>query len=211
MYTPPAFRDTDIEHIRATIRGAGLANLVTATRNGPVVTPLPLLLDEAEGEHGTLYGHLAKGNDHWEQEALGESIAIFMGPDAYITPSWYATKRESGKVVPTWNYVTVHAHGRIEFFEDAGRLLEAVTRLTRRHEDGRAHAWEVSDAPPAYIESQLKGIIGLRMPITRLEAKTKMSQNRSKDDRAGVAAGLETSGDPREKLSASLVRSQISD
>lgn len=205
MYMPPAFNDHDRGSLHATIRAARLANLVTATAEGPQVTPLPLLLDPDEGEYGTLYGHLARGNPQWRMPVLGEAVAVFMGPDAYITPSWYATKRDTGKVVPTWNYVTVHAHGPAEFFDDAERLLAAVTRLTRRHEGERASPWEVSDAPADYIASQLRGIVGLRMPITRLEGKRKMSQNRSEADRRGVAAGLAASSRPEEQLAARMI------
>jgi transcriptional regulator len=202
MYLPPAFLDTDITGMHATMKSAGLANLVTATQGGPVVTPLPLLLDETEGEFGTLYGHIAKANDHWRKDQLGDSLSIFMGPDAYVTPSWYATKQETEKVVPTWNYVAVHAHGPLEFFHDADRLLAAVERLTERHEKGRPHPWKVSDAPADYIAAQLRGIVGLRIPIARLEGKTKMSQNRNLADRIGVAQGLEE-GD---RQAAALVR-----
>lgn len=193
MYTPPAFRDDDTESLRATMRAARLANLVTATADGPLVTPLPLFLDESEGEHGVIYGHLAKANPQWRVPPVGEGLAIFMGPDAYVTPAWYATKEETGKVVPTWNYVTVHAHGPIEFFHDADRLLDAVTRLTNLHEGPRAKPWAVSEAPAEFIAAQLRSIVGLRMPITRLEGKRKMSQNRNATDRAGVAAGLAAS------------------
>ena len=207
MYMPPAFNDDDRDSIRATIHAARLANLVTATVEGPQVTPLPLLLDASEGEHGTLYGHLARGNPQWRLPVLGEAVAVFMGPDAYITPSWYQTKQETGKVVPTWNYVTVHAHGPVEFFDEPERLLAAVTRLTRLHEGERATPWEVSDAPPDYIAAQLRGIVGLRLPITRIEAKKKMSQNRSEADRRGVAQGLAESQRPVEQLAAALIPS----
>lgn len=205
MYMPPAFNDQDRDSLHATIRAARLANLVTATSEGPQVTPLPLLLDPDEGEHGTLYGHLARGNPQWRMPVLGEAVAVFMGPDAYITPSWYETKRDTGKVVPTWNYVTVHAHGTAEFFDDAERLLAAVTRLTRLHEGERASPWEVSDAPADYIAAQLRGIVGLRMPITRIDGKRKMSQNRSEADRRGVAAGLAASSRPEEQLAARMI------
>jgi len=205
MYMPPAFSDQDRDSLHATIRAARLANLVTATAEGPQVTPLPLLLDPDEGEHGTLYGHLARGNPQWRVPVLGEAVAVFMGPDAYITPSWYQTKQDTGKVVPTWNYVTVHAHGPVEFFEDAERLLAAVTRLTLLHEGERASPWEVSDAPADYIAAQLRGIVGLRMPITRLEGKRKMSQNRSEADRRGVAEGLAASARPEEQLAARMI------
>jgi transcriptional regulator len=137
MYILPAFRETDLPVIHETMQGAGLANLVTATANGLVCTPLPLFLDANEGDMGTLYGHVAKANPQWKEVPVGEALAIFMGPDAYVTPSWYEGKSRDGKVVPTWNYVAVHACGPIEFFEDADRLLDVVTRLTNLHEASR--------------------------------------------------------------------------
>ncbi|MEI9419420.1 FMN-binding negative transcriptional regulator, partial [Mesorhizobium sp. Cs1321R2N1] len=179
MYTPPAFRDDDKDSLMATIRAARLANLVTATADGPLATPLPLFLDETEGEHGVIHGHLARANPQWRIPSIGDGLAIFMGPDAYVTPAWYATKQETGKVVPTWNYAAVHAYGPVEFFDDADRLLDVVTRLTNLHEGTRAAPWAVSDAPPDFIQSQLRGIVGLRMPVVRLEGKRKMSQNRN--------------------------------
>ncbi len=205
MYTPPAFRADDRDSIHATIRAARLATLVTATAEGLVATPLPLMIEPAEGEHGTLYGHVARANPQWRLAPIGAAMAVFMGPDAYVTPSWYASKREHGKVVPTWNYVAVHAYGPAEFFEDADRLLDVVTRLTRHHEAQRAEAWAVSDAPAPFIASQLKGIVGLRLPITRLEGKRKLSQNRSEADRAGVAAGLGESDDAMDRVVAGLI------
>lgn len=205
MYTPPAFRDDDKESLRTTIRIARLATFVTATDQGPLATPLPLYLDESEGEYGVIHGHLAKANPQWHVPLLGDGLAIFTGPDAYVTPAWYATKPESGKVVPTWNYVAVHAYGPVEFFHDPGRLMEAVSRLTNHHEANRAVPWAVSDAPPDYIQAQLRGIVGLRMPIIRLEGKRKMSQNRNAADRAGVAAGLAGSDRASEREVAPLV------
>jgi transcriptional regulator len=130
---------------------------------------------------------------------------IVMGPDAYVTPSWYATKGETGKVVPTWNYVAVHAHGPVEFFDDAARLLAVVTRLTDRHEGQRAVPWSVGDAPADFIEAQLRGIVGMRMPIRTIEGKRKMSQNRSLPDRRGVAAGLAESGTVSDETVARLI------
>ncbi|MER9845053.1 FMN-binding negative transcriptional regulator [Mesorhizobium australicum] len=205
MYTPPAFRDDDKDSLLATIRAARLANLVTATADGPLATPLPLFLDETEGEHGVIHGHLAKANPQWRVPAIGDGLAIFMGPDAYVTPVWYATKQETGKVVPTWNYAAVHAYGPVEFFEDADRLLEVVTRLTNLHEGARAAPWAVSDAPPDFIQSQLRGIVGLRMPVVRLEGKRKMSQNRNASDRAGVASGLAASERPSDREVSALI------
>lgn len=205
MYTPPAFRDDDKDSLTATIRAARLAILVTATTEGPLATPLPLLLDENEGEHGVIYGHVAKANPQWRVPPLGDGLAMFMGPDAYVTPAWYQAKQETGKVVPTWNYIAVHAHGPIEFFEDADRLLEVVTRLTNLHEGERILPWAVSDAPADFIQSQLKGIVGLRMPIAKLEGKRKMSQNRSAADRAGVVSGLSSSDRPSDREVAPLI------
>ena len=207
MYTLAAFRDDDMESVWATIRAARLANFITATANGPLATPLPLFLDESEGEYGVLHGHLAKANPQWRVPASGDALAIFMGPDAYVTPAWYATKQETGKVVPTWNYVAVHASGPVEFFEDADRLLNVVSRLTTLHEGARAQPWAVSDAPPDFIQAQLRGIVGLRMPITRLEGKRKLSQNRSAADRAGVAAGLAASERISDRDVAALIPS----
>lgn len=205
MYIPPAFLDTELPSIHATIREARLANLVTSTAQGLISTPLPLILDETEGEHGVLYGHVARANPQLKEPPTTEAMVIFMGPDAYVTPSWYATKRETGKVVPTWNYVAVHAYGPVEFFEDADRLLAVVTRLTNLHEGTRAASWAVSDAPTDFVKSQLRGIVGLRLPITRLDAKRKMSQNRNAEDRAGVVEGLSESARDSDRIVATLI------
>lgn len=187
------------------IREARVANLVTATADGLLATPLPLFLVPDEGPHGTLYGHLARANPQWKQAPIGDAMAIFHGLDAYITPSRYATKREHGKVVPTWNYVAVQVYGQAEFFDDETRLLDAVTRLTTRPESPRAEPWAVNDAPAPFISAQLRGIVGLRLPIARIEGKGKMSQNRSAKDRAGVAAGLAVSEHGSERAAAALV------
>jgi transcriptional regulator len=205
MYIPPAFKDDDIDNIRATIRDARLANLVTSTADGLVATPLPLLLDESEGPHGTIYGHVAKANPQWRMPPIGEALAIFMGPEAYVTPSWYVTKQEHGKVVPTWNYIAVHAYGPVEFFQEPERLLDVVTRLTNRHETPRENPWAVGDAPADFIAAQLRGIVGLRIPVTRFEGKRKMSQNRPAGDRLGVAAGLSASAHSRDREVAALI------
>ena len=205
MYVPPAFRLDDLPALHATIRAARLCNLVTATSAALLATPLPLLLAPDEGPFGTLHGHLARANPHWKLPPTGEAMALFMGPDAYVSPSWYATKQEHGKVVPTWNYVAVHAYGPVEFFEDADRLLDLVTRLTELHEQPRAEPWAVADAPAPFIRAQLGGIVGLRLPITRLEGKRKMSQNRGAADRAGVAAGLAGSDRASDRAAAALI------
>lgn len=205
MYVPPAFREDDPSTLRQIMREARLSTIVTATSEGLIATPLPLILDESEGEHGVLYGHLAKANPQWKLPATGEALAIFSGPDAYVTPSWYAAKREHGKVVPTWNYVAVHAYGQAEFFEDEDRLREVVTRLTNLYEHPRAEPWAVTDAPEAFIKSQLKGIVGLRLPVSRIEGKRKMSQNRSAEDRDGVAQGLMSSERITDRMVSALI------
>lgn len=205
MYTPPAFREDDPDELRAIMRGARLATLVTATCEGLVATPVPLFLDESEGPSGTLYGHLARANPQWTLEPAGEALAIFAGPDAYITPSWYPSKAEHGKVVPTWNYAAVHAYGPVKFFEDKERLRMAVTRLTEIHERPRADPWAVTDAPASFIDAQLRGIVGLRLPVTRIEGKRKMSQNRPQADRDGVVAGLGASDSEADRYVAAMV------
>lgn len=205
MYTPPAFRIDDRQSLFAAMHAAGLATLVTATAEGLMATPLPLLLDQTEGPYGTLYGHLARANPQGRLPATAEALAMFTGPDAYVTPSWYATKRETGRVVPTWNYVAVHAYGTLELFDDADRLLNLVRRLTERHEAGRPMPWSVADAPEDFIRAQLRGIVGLRLQISRIEGKCKASQNRPAADREGVAAGLAASDRPADREMATLV------
>ena len=151
-----------------------------------------MLVEAGPGPFGTLHGHLAKANPQGRgNRADIEALAIFLGPDAYISPNWYATKQETGKVVPTWNYLAVHAYGPIRFFNEPDRLLALVTSLTDTHEAGQPKPWAVGDAPADYIRGMLNGITGFELPITRLDGKWKMSQNRPAEDRAGVVAGLE--------------------
>jgi transcriptional regulator len=195
MYNPPLFKEDRIEMLHDAIRRAGLVTLVTQTADGLIASHAPMLLDTEPAPYGTLIGHLARPNPQ-ARGAIGEGLAIFQGPDAYITPSWYATKRENGKVVPTWNYVAIHAYGAVEFFSDPERLRNVVTRLTERQEAGRAQPWAVTDAPADFIDGMLKGIVGFAMPIGRLEGKWKMSQNRPAEDRAGVISGLEAEQRP---------------
>ncbi|MFT3907575.1 MAG: FMN-binding negative transcriptional regulator [Steroidobacteraceae bacterium] len=205
MYVPSAFRAEDLASVQRILREARLCNLITATASGLLCTPLPVLLEAGEGPHGTLYGHVARGNPHWRAAAQGEALALFMGADAYISPSWYASKQQDHRVVPTWNYEAVHAYGPVEFFQEPERLLEIVRRLTDRHEQGRPQPWSVDDAPADYIAAQLKAIVGVRLPITRLEGKRKLSQNRSIEDRIGVIAGLSASPEPNDQAMAALI------
>ena len=195
MYVPPLFKEDRIDVLHAAIRQSGLATLVTLAADGLIASHVPMLLDPEPAPYGTLLGHVARPNPQARGAVPGvQALAIFQGPDAYVSPSWYATKRDSGKVVPTWNYVAVHAYGQVEFFATADRLRDIVTRLTERQEARLAEPWAVSDAPADYIEGMLRGIVGFALPIVRLEGKWKMSQNRPAADREGVVAGLDAEG-----------------
>ena len=193
MYIPSPFKEERIDVLHDAIRHAGLATLVSLAGDGLIASHIPLLLDPQPAPYGTLLGHLARPNPQ-ARGAIGDALAIFLGPDAYITPSWYATKAQTGKVVPTWNYVAIHAHGPLEFIDDPQHAREHVTALTERHEQGRPAPWATSDAPEEFIASLVRGIIGFRLTIKRLDGKWKMGQNRALQDRVGVANGLEETG-----------------
>lgn len=206
-YTPAAFRETDTARLHAMMEGAGLATLVTASETGPLVSHLPLLLDPAAGTMGVLTGHLARGNPQWKASDLSRpAVAIFMGPDAYISPNYYPSKHDDPRTVPTWNYVAVHARGRLETFDHPEQLLSLVTRLTERHEQRSAKPWAVSDAPADYLGKMVRAIVGVRLIIESIDGKKKLSQNRSDIDRQGVVAGLSSSADPNELKIAELMR-----
>jgi transcriptional regulator len=194
MYLPPAFRQEDIEAQRELIRTHPLATVITAGPGGLMANPIPCLL-YAEGELGTLRLHLARANPQViELQNVEECMVVFHGPQSYVTPEWYATKRESGKVVPTWNYLAVHVWGRPHVTFDATWLRRQVGDLTDSQEHARIQPWAVSDAPEDYIAAQLKGIVGVELPIARMEGKWKLSQNRSAEDRRRVAEGLMKEG-----------------
>jgi transcriptional regulator len=206
MYTPSYFRDEDLVSLHRQIKSTRLATLVTFDETGLQASHIPLLLEPAQGPQGTLYGHLAKANPQWKALETGaQALLIFQGADAYISPSFYAAKAEHGKVVPTWNYLAVHAYGRADVFTDPERLLRIVTGLTDKHEAGRAETWAVTDAPADYIEKMLNGIVGFAIPIERLEGKRKLNQNRSAEDIAGVSKGLALSQDPSDQKIAQLM------
>jgi transcriptional regulator len=195
MYLPDHFAEPRLEVLHAALRQAGLATLVTMGDAGLDASHVPLLLDAEPGPLGRLVGHVARANPQARSAPQGApALAIVLGSDAYVSPAWYPSKREGGRVVPTWNYVAIHAHGTLRFFEEPERLLALVTRLTDRHEQARPHPWKVADAPPDYIQGQLKAIIGFELTITRLEGKWKASQNRSAADRRGVEDGLRGEG-----------------
>ncbi len=206
MYVPPLFKQEDPRVLHDAIRQSGLATLVTFGPDGMEASHVPILLDPEPAPYGTLHGHIARSNPQWQRAAAGvHALAIFLGPDAYISPSWYATKQETGKVVPTWNYVAIHVYGPVRFFDDADRLLALVTKLTETHETRRAAPWAVTDAPEDYIRRQLNAIIGFEIPIARLEGKWKMSQNRPAQDRVGMVEGLAREEGPAKTAIAKLV------
>jgi len=192
MYVPSAFAPTD-EAVRELLLRHRAADLVTAGTDGLTATMLPFLYDE---ERNTLRGHLARNNDHWRSADGAAGLVIVRGPDAYISPSWYATKAEHGRVVPTWNYVTAHVHGVVAVHDDPAWVADLVRELTDRHEAGSPAPWSVDDAPPKFFAGQLRAIVGVELAIERIEAKFKLSQNRPSADVDGVIAGLRAAGDP---------------
>ncbi|QLC73154.1 FMN-binding negative transcriptional regulator [Pseudomonas sp. LPB0260] len=203
MHTPAIFRQHDLPTLHQQMAASGLATVLSQGANGLQASHLPLLLAPEEGEFGTLYGHFARANPQWRDlEGGGEVLAVFQGPDAYVSPGWYPSKAEHGKAVPTWNYIAVHAHGRAEVFDDAERLLQLVSRLSEHHEAGRAQPWAVSDAPRDYIDAMLRAIVGFALPIQRLDGQWKLSQNRNQADRQGVHQGLTGSDAHRDRALA---------
>jgi transcriptional regulator len=193
MYTPAHFAATP-ETVRGLLSRPGALNLVTMTSQGLLATLLPFVFDPDAGEHGALQGHLARNNIQWSEPAVGEALAIIQGADAYVSPSWYASKAEHGRVVPTWNYTTAHVYGRLVIHDDPAWLERQVRRLTGVHEAGFEHPWSVDDAPGRFIAGQLRAIVGVELVITRIEAKAKLSQNRPEADVDGVVAGLSARG-----------------
>jgi transcriptional regulator len=193
MYVPTHFK-AGPDDIRNLLTRPGAANLVTMTSQGLLATLMPFVYDASVGEHGALQGHLARNNTQWSEPAVGESLAIIQGADAYVSPSWYASKAEHGRVVPTWNYSTAHVYGKLVVHDDPVWLAGQVRRLTGVHEAGLEHPWSVEDAPERYISGQLRAIVGVELVITRIEAKAKLSQNRPDADIDGVVAGLSARG-----------------
>lgn len=191
MYLPSHFREERIEVIHQLIREHPLGALVTLGAEGLNANHIPFLVDPDPAPFGTLRGHVARGNPLWrEYSRETEALALFQGPHAYVTPSWYATKRQTGKVVPTYNYLVVHAYGPLRAIEDTDWLRNFVGRLANRFEAEREEPWKITDAPADYIEKQLRAIVGIEIPVTRLLGKWKASQNRPAADREGVAQGL---------------------
>ena len=194
MYVPAHFAAQDAE-VRELLTHPGAADLVTATASGLTATLLPFVYDPTVGEHGALLGHLARNNDQWREQVIGEALVIVRGPDAYVSPSWYASKAEHGRVVPTWNYVTAHVYGRLVVHDDPDWVEALVRRLTDRHEAGNPRPWSVDDAPASFVAGQLRAIVGVELVISRVQAKAKLSQNRPAADVDGVIEGLDARGD----------------
>ena len=185
MYIPDMFREDRPEVLHDAVRRIGFATLVTS---GLEANHLPMLL-----EGNVLRGHVARANPVWKK-GDGDALAVFLGPHAYISPNWYPSKAETGKAVPTWNYIAVHARGRMRWIDDAEWLRAHVGQLSATHEAGRDVPWMISDAPAGYIDSMLRGIVGFELSIQMLEGKWKLSQNRDEADRAGTREGLRRDG-----------------
>lgn len=198
MYIPAKFALTD-EQTATALAAADFAHLVSREPSGLLVTPLPLMYDGR-----SLVGHVSRANPHWHADGA-ESVAIFAGPHAYISPSLYETKAETGKVVPTWNYEILNVYGHLLVHDDPDWLLDLVTKLTERHEAGRSDPWQVTDAPAEFTRAQLRGIVGVELVIDKVEGKAKMSQNQPERNRAGVIAGLRASDDVRDQVVADRV------
>jgi transcriptional regulator len=205
MYIPRHFEETRVDVLHRLMQQEPFATLVTLGADGLNANHLPLELDASIAAFGVLRGHVSRANAVWQEPSRVEALVIFEGPQHYVTPAWYPTKEETGKVVPTWNYVVVHAYGTPRFIEDAAWLRAHLERLTDRHEADRPRPWRVGDAPEDYLQGQLKGIVGFEMPIARLSGKWKVSQNRNDADRRGVVAGLREAADGDAPAIASLV------
>ncbi|MGZ8376978.1 MAG: FMN-binding negative transcriptional regulator [Gemmatirosa sp.] len=206
MYVPSTNAEHDPEVLHAFIAAHPLGALVTASAEGLFATHLPFVLDRARGPHGTLEGHVARANPHHRHApATAESLVIFTGPDAYVTPSWYPSKAEHGKVVPTWNYVAVHVHGTLRFVEDPAYLRRHLESLTDVHEAGRERPWGTGDAPADYLAQLERAIVGVQLEVTRVVGKWKMSQNRPAADIDGVVRGLAGSPDAEDRRVAEIV------
>ncbi len=206
MYQPPHFKEDRLEVMHDLMRAHPFVTLVSFDGDGVSANHLPLVLHTDVSECGTLRGHVAKANPFWKNvDASVEVLAIFQGPHHYISPAWYPSKKEHGKVVPTWNYAVVHAYGPMSVYDDADRLFTHLQALTSRQEADRDHPWAVTDAPADYVARMLKGIVGFEIPITRIEVTWKFSQNKAEKDREGVVQGLNIEGSPSSIRVADLI------
>jgi transcriptional regulator len=206
MYQPAHHREDRLEVQHALMRAFPLATLVTHGPSGLIANHVPFLIDPERSRLGTLRAHIARANPQWREfDPATEALVVFQGSERYITPSWYETKRQTGKVVPTWNYAVVHAYGTMKVIEDEGWLRCQIADLTRFNEADRTAPWAVADAPEKFVDAMVRGIVGLEIEIARIEGKWKVSQNRPQADREGVAAGLREEADERAYAMAALV------
>jgi len=207
MYTSKPHQEHDLKRLHQHMLDTRLALLVSHGEQGLLASHLPVLLAADEGEFGTVYAHLARANRQWHDLQQGaEAMLVFPGADAYVSPAYYPSKAENPNVVPTWNYLAVHAYGPVEVIHEAAPLLNIVSRLTDRHEQGRSEPWKVADAPRDYLDGMLRAIVGIRLPIARLQGARKLSQNRSAQDIAGVRDGLSSSTDYLDNQLAAQMR-----
>jgi transcriptional regulator len=204
MYAAKSFREDRLSVLHDFIVEHSFAAVVSQGSQGMLASHVPLILDRTRGPKGALRGHFARANSHWQSLADVEVLSIFQGPHAYISPSWYASKKEHGRVVPTWDYLAVHAYGTARVFDDAKELRTLLEGLTDQNEANRPASWKVADAPDAYIEDAMRAIVGFELTLTRIEGIWKMSQNRPAADRAGAAAGLRE-GSPMDQQVAGWV------
>ncbi len=210
MYLPRKFREDRIEVLHAAMLEIGAAAVVGQGPDGPIASHVPIELDPEPAPWGTIRCHFVRSNPHAQSVADGrELLLIFQGPQGYITPSWYPTKRETGKVVPTWNYVAIHAYGTATTFEDLGALRAHLGALTDRHESSSAVPWKIDDAPRDFIDGLCRTIIGIEIPLNRIEGKWKLSQNRPPHDRLGVIDGLRAQGGDAKLTMAELVEAAM--
>lgn len=210
MYIPKQNIETDLPTLQNLIRLHPLGAWVTLGEGELVANHIPFYLDASRGEFGTLVAHIARANPVWQSFSKTiPSVVIFQGAESYITPSWYPSKKLHGKMVPTWNYVVVHARGFPTIHEDRDWLLGALNRITDHQEQKRAAPWKVADAPEDYLDRLLAGIVGLEIPITSLTGKWKVSQEKAEPDQLGVIAGLAELGDAEAVRMAALVRERM--
>tara|TARA_A100001037_G_scaffold306001_1_gene348582 strand:- start:3206 stop:3826 length:621 start_codon:yes stop_codon:yes gene_type:complete len=205
MYRPSLFQEERIDVMHDLMRTYPFAIIVTSGTEGVVANHLPCVLKDGGSEFGALHGHVARENPIW-QESVGGALVIFNGPQNYITPSWYPSKKEHGKVVPTWNYAVVHAHGQLCIHDDPDWLRGHLDDLVAQHEAGREQSWAIDDAPEDFVAAMLKGVVGFEIKIERLEGKWKVSQNRGDIDRGGVVRGLKAEGSPYSAAMSELIR-----